>query len=37
MGNVAMFLAGMMAGSVVLWVVIDLRYYIVSKKERGRK
>lgn len=37
MGNVAIFLSGMMMGSVVMWLIIDLRYYIVSKKERGRK
>jgi hypothetical protein len=37
MGNVTIFLAGMMMGSVVLWLIIDLRYYIAPKKERGRK
>ena len=34
--GVVTFLAGMMMGSVVLWLIIDLRYYI-APKERGKR
>jgi hypothetical protein len=34
MGYVAMFILGMMMGSVVLWLLIDTMCYIAPKKER---